>query len=276
MDNTTHALRTSVREALAVLARRARGGLISAADAAQALGVGSRAAVARLNRLAAAGWLARVQRGVYLIVPLDASDPAATTVEDPWVLANAVLAPCYIGGWSAAEHWQLTEQLFRSTFVVTAAGARTRAKTLLGAELHIVRVPRARLSGSTTVWRGPVRVAVSDRERTIADALIAPDWVGGSRHLIEILTNYKQSTHFSPTKLLARVAELGKGSAYKRLGFLVERLFGADDVIVPACLKGKSAGVIKLDPAIASRGKLVKRWGLWVNIEVKGECGRQR
>jgi predicted transcriptional regulator of viral defense system len=271
MVNATHTVSPAGRQALAALARRARGGLISTTDAAQALGLGSRAAVSRLNRLAAAGWLARVQRGVYLIVPLDASDAAATTVEDPWVLANALLAPCYIGGWSAAEHWQLTEQLFRSTFVVTAAGARTRAKTLLGAELHIVRVPRARLNGSTTVWRGAVRVAVSDRERTIADALIAPDWVGGSRHLIEILTEYTQGAHFSPVKLLARIAQLGKGSAYKRLGFLTERLFGADDVIVPACLIGKSAGVIKLDPAVASRGKLVKRWGLWVNIEVKGE-----
>jgi predicted transcriptional regulator of viral defense system len=269
MSNATQNVPAPSRDALAALARKATGGLISVADAAEALRVSSRAAVARLNRLTAAGWLSRVQRGLYLIVPIDASNAASTTVEDPWVLANALLAPCYIGGWSAAEHWQLTEQLFRSTFVVTAAGARTRAKTLLGAELHIVRVPRARVSGFAMVWRGPVRVAVSDRERTIVDALVAPDWVGGSRHLIEMLITYHQSTSFNPTKLLDRMNDVHKGAAYKRLGFLVERLFGPDDIIVPACLKNRTAGAIKLDPAIASRGKLVKRWGLWINTEVE-------
>lgn len=268
MAIATHNIPPSARDALAALARKATGGLISAADAAEALGVSGRAAVARLNRLTAAGWIARVQRGLYLIVPIDASSAASTTVEDPWVLANALFSPCYIGGWSAAEYWQLTEQLFRSTFVVTAAGARTRAKTFLGAELHIVRVPRARISGMATVWRGSVRVAVSDRERTIVDALVAPDWVGGSRHLIEMLITYRQSPSFNPAKLLERMNDVHKGSAYKRLGFLVERLFGIDEIIVPACLANRSAGAIKLDPAIATRGTLTKRWGLWINTEV--------
>jgi predicted transcriptional regulator of viral defense system len=250
------------------LARSAKGGLISAEEAARVLGVTGRVAAARLSRLVAAGWLSRARRGLYLILPLEASSATATTVEDPWVLAEVLLSPCYIGGWSAAEHWGLTEQIFRSTFVVTAAGARSKSRTLLGAELHIVRVPRKRVTGAAQVWRGPLRVSVSDRERTIVDALVDPAWVGGVRHLIEILAAYRRGPDWSPSKLLLRMKELGRGSAYKRLGFLAEEVLDEQPSLVAACLKAKTTGVIKLDPAVSSRGHMVKRWGLWVNANV--------
>jgi predicted transcriptional regulator of viral defense system len=255
----------SPRETLSLLARGAKAGLISADEAARVLGVSGRVAVARLGRLAASGWVARVRRGLYLLLPLEASSAATTAIEDPWVLAEVTLAPCYLGGWSAAEHWGLTEQIFRSTFVVTAAGARSRSRTLFGAEFHIVRVPRKRISGTVQIWRGATRVSVSDRERTIADALVDPTWVGGARHLMDILNAYRRGPDWSPTKLLARMAELGRGAAYKRLGYLAENVVDGGRTIVDACLKAKTKGAIKLDPAVAAPGRLVKRWGLWVN-----------
>ncbi len=67
-------------------------------------------------------------------------------------------APAYIGGWSAAEHWGLTEQLFRSTFVVTAGSVRTTTSTLLGAEFRLVRVPPERVASVPSAWRGAVKV----------------------------------------------------------------------------------------------------------------------
>ena len=269
MDNETKNRLSGPRAALSALARRAPGGLITVAEAADALGVDPRLASSHLNRLMAAGWLARARRGLYYVLPLDSANAESTTVEDPWVLAAKLLSPCYIGGWSAAEHWQLTEQLFRETFVVTSAGARTRTRNVLGAEFHIVRVPRARVSGFAKVWRGAVRVPVSDRERTIADALNSPEWIGGVRHLVEMLTTYRNSEHFSPAKLLARMAEINKGAAYKRLGFIYEQLFSPDEVIVRHCLERRSAGVIKLDPGVGVRGKIHKRWGLSANVQVE-------
>lgn len=271
MSNATSIEPSGPRTTLSLLARSAKGGLISAEEATRVLGVSGRSAAARLARLAASGWITRVRRGLYLILPLEAAGATATTVEDPWVLAHVLLSPCYIGGWSAAEHWGLTEQIFHSTFVVTAAGARSRSRTLLGTELHIVRVPSKRITNATQVWRGPIRVSVSDRERTIADALVDPGWVGGMRHLIEILATYRRGPDWSPEKLLARVNEIGKGSAYKRLGFLAENVLGGEPSIVAACSRAKSTGAIKLDPAISSRGHLLRRWGLWVNTTVVEE-----
>jgi predicted transcriptional regulator of viral defense system len=265
MVNTTPISPTGPRETLSLLARGAKAGLISADEAARVLGVSGRVAVARLARLAASGWVARVRRGLYLLLPLDAASAATTAIEDPWVLAEVTLAPCYIGGWSAAEHWGLTEQIFRSTFVVTAAGARSRSRTLFGAEFHIARVPRTRISGSVQVWRGATRVSVSDRERTIADAMVDPTWVGGARHLIDILNAHRRGPDWNPPKLLARMAELGRGAAYKRLGYLAENVVDGGRALIDACLKARTKGAIKLDPAVAAPGRLVKRWGLWVN-----------
>jgi predicted transcriptional regulator of viral defense system len=226
-------------------------------------------AAARLARFVAGGWVTRVRRGLYLLLPLEAASATATTIEDPWILAEVLLAPCYIGGWSAAEHWGLTEQIFRSTFVVTSAGARTRTRTLLGAELHLVRVPRKRISGAVPVWRGSTRVLVSDRERTIVDALVDPAWVGGARHLVDILRAYRRSPDWNPARLLARMAELRRGAAYKRLGYLAEKLLDGGSALIAACLQAKMAGASKLDPSVATHGRLVKRWGLWVNVALR-------
>ena len=226
-----------------------------------------------LARLARRGWLARARRGLYVVLPLEATASRSPSVEDPWVLASKLFSPCYIGGWSAAEHWGLTEQLFRSTFVVTAAGVRRQTERVLGLEFHVVKVARVRLTAMTLVWRGRERVPVSDRERTLADALASPGWVGGIRHLADLLRAYRESRHWNPTRLLNRVNELGRGAAFKRLGFLAEMLLPGAEQVVRVCLAKRTAGIIKLDPSVSTRGRLNKRWGLWVNIPLHERAG---
>lgn len=257
------------RELIARLARVSSGGLVDTATAANAWAVPNRVATSRLHRLVRAGWLLRVRRGFFYVLPLGAN--AVTTVDDPWVLASRAFAPCYIGGWTAAEHWGLTEQIFRSTFVVTAGSARVTSLTLLGAEFRVVRVSRSLVESVKPSWRGPVQVAVSDRERTIADALVNPDWVGGIRHLVEVLSAYRRSEHWNPARLLDALATHPKGAAYKRLGYLVETVLGGDATIVPETLARKSTGIIALDPRVKARGKIVKRWGLRINAAVSPE-----
>lgn len=265
--NSTHT-ETTQRRAIAALSRKATGGVLTVADAAAALGVDRRRAATWLARLAKRGWLSRGRRGVYLVSPMEASPDAPVAVEDSWALAARLYSPAYIGGWSAAEHWGLTEQIFRSTFVVTAAHVRTRLPRVAGASFRVVKVDRARLQNTTLVWRGRYRVAISDREKTIVDACANPDWVGGVRHLCEIFSSYLDGRERSAPKLLARANELGRGAAFKRLGFLAERLWPEAREIVRDSLANRSAGNIKLDPAVRTRGKLDKRWGLWINVSV--------
>jgi predicted transcriptional regulator of viral defense system len=256
------------RKLVSDLARASTGGLISVERAAEVFGVSSHDAAIRLGRLERAGWLARARRGIYLVLPIEASAGVAPVAEDAWLLANQLFAPCYIGGWTAAEHWALTEQLFRSTFVVTAAPRRKTEETRLSTDFHVARVTSSRLEGTTQVWRGQARVAVSDRERTIADALVHPSWVGGVRHLAEILGTYRASNEFDTRKLLARLDELDVGAAYKRLGYLAESLWPEPQDVAAQALARRTAGTIRLEPSIKDHGRMSKRWGLWVNVSI--------
>jgi predicted transcriptional regulator of viral defense system len=257
------------REVLSRLARGARGGLISVERAADLHEITTRAAANRIASLERRGWLARVRRGLYLVRPLEASTSVPSTVEDPWLLAQELFSPCYIGGWSAAEHWGLTEQLFRSTFVVTAVRIRRSTERLLAAELHLVHVSPEVVKGAVTIWRGKERVAVSDQERTIADALVSPDWVGGVRHLLGILAAYRESREWNPEKLLERLRERARGSAFKRFGYLAEAIWPDVREVVDAAWRQRTSGLIKLDPSVSTRGKINKRWGLWVNVSLE-------
>jgi len=156
-----------------------------------------------------------------------------------------------------------------STFVVTAVRIRRSTERLLAAELHLVHVSPEVLKGAVPIWRGKERVSVSDRERTIADALVSPNWVGGVRHLLGILAAYRESPEWSPEKLLQRLKERGHGSAFKRMGYLAEALWPDAQDVVDAAWRQRTSGLIKLDPSVKTRGSMSKRWGLWVNVPLK-------
>lgn len=262
-----------VRETLNRLARNANSGLIGVKEASEALGLSRNATMSKLSRLTNQGWIKRVRPGLYLVLPLEARTDAPTMVEDPWVLARELFSPCYIGGWSAAEYWGLTEQIFRSTFVVSSSNVRKRKQELGGIQFHIVRVPLTRLAGTKSIWRGQERMNISDRERTIVDALCAPGWIGGIRHLAEIIENYASSTDCNPDALIRVLLDIGKGSSFKRVGYLAERVWPGAIELIEVALGNRSSGDIKLDPAVRSRGRLNRRWGLWINARVPRKTG---
>jgi predicted transcriptional regulator of viral defense system len=256
------------RETLSKLSRHVVGGIVTIDEASSLLGVSPRDASLRLAALARRGWLTRLYRGTYYILPLESGPTETAVAADPWVLALRLFSPCYIGGWSAAEYWGLTEQLFRSTFVVTGANIRKRSVQTLGSEFRLVRVRPEQLSGIAGVWRGSVRVPTSDPERTIADGLVDPTWVGGVRHLVDIILSAVADGKVTFPKILTHLERTGRASGIKRLGFLVEDLFPAETEMISRAQARRSSGIIRLDPSVQGRGRLSKRWGLWVNVSL--------
>lgn len=200
------------------------------------------------------------------MTPLDAAP--GTVAEDPWMLADTLYSPCYIGGWTAAGHWGLTEQLFRSTFVFTATHVRRREQTALGADFHLVRVSRRRVESVEPTWRGSVRVRVSSAVRTIVDALVNPTWMGGVRHAADVFLAYKESEGANPAALAEELRRHGTGAAHKRAGWLATQLWPEASALLSRARLGRTTGTIKLDPAVARRGRMNKHWGLWVNVTV--------
>jgi predicted transcriptional regulator of viral defense system len=258
---------------MAKLAKAARGGLITVAAAGEALALDRRNASLKLASLARRGWMLRARRGLYLILPLEAEPGRPRIAEDPWVLAREAFSPSYIGGWSAAEHWGLTEQIFRSTLVITAAPVRSRTLRLLGYEFQLFRVPLSRINGSVLIWRGAQRIPVSDPEHTIVDCLRYPELCGGVRHLIHILREYWNSDKRNVSKLATAARAAHSGAVWKRLGFLIDHLWPQEQALIKEAQRHLTSGNIKLDPKISRKGKLNYRWRIWANMSVTAAAG---
>jgi predicted transcriptional regulator of viral defense system len=260
------------RSIIAKLARASSGGILTLDTAVEALEADRYSASRRLSALVRAGWLSRVRRGVYSIRPLDASPETSVAEEDPWVVATRVFEPCYIGGWSAAGHWHLTEQLFRATMVVTERHVRRRDITIGSSAFHVARARWRNVKRIETVWRGTnARVLVASVERTIVDGCAHPDWVGGGRHLISIFRAAVEDHAITPDTLLAGAHGAPSGAALGRLAVLVERFWPDASSVTAYAAKHRGAGYVRFDPAIKKNGPLNTRWGVWLNVSFGGD-----
>lgn len=249
------------RERLAAILRGTKG-TVSVAEAVAILGVGSTNAAKMLSRWHKKGWLSRVKRGLYVPVPLEASS-ADVPLEDPWRIAASLYAPCYIGGWSAAEHWDLTEQVFRTTVVMTQLTPRDRNPVIKGTPFLLCSINETKLFGLKPVWRGQVKVFVSDPARTLLDMLAEPRMGGGIRSVRDMLVNYLRSEAVNLPLLIDYAIRFGNGAVFKRLGFLLERYAPDEHVILDQCAQRLTKGNARLDPKLPAE-RLVSRWRLWV------------
>ncbi len=240
---------------------RTSGDIISTDNAIEALGVTRTEAAKLLSRWVAQGWLRRVGSGAYVATPLDALG-SEHVLEDPWVLVPALFAPAYIGGRTAAAHWDLTEQIFRDIVVFTVQTVREKTQDRHGARFTLKHIGKDKIFGTKAVWRGRSKIAVSDVHRTIVDILDDPSAGGGIEHVADCLHRYLQRPDRDDAKLIDYASMLGNGAVAKRLGFLAERDPNGG-ALAGLCREGLTRGTARLDPAIDCP-RLVTRWRLWV------------
>jgi predicted transcriptional regulator of viral defense system len=239
---------------------------ITPADVVSALDVDAATAAKKLARWAEDGWVRRVRRGLYIGVPVEAINPAAWS-EDALVVAAEVWSPCYFTGWTAAHHWALTEQVFRTTVLKTAERVRTSPVQLLDHEYIVSHVsPDALAWGLKTEWVGDTRLRFADPARTVVDILDAPRLGGGIRHGAEVLLTFLDDHDWR--QVVDYGDRLGNRAVFKRLGYLAESLGIGDEDLVSACREQVSAGISALDPDGPPGGRRVMRWGLRVNVTV--------
>ncbi len=256
------------RERLSAVLRQG-GELVTVDDASEALQVGRIVAAKTLARWNRQGWLKRIRRGLYVPVPLAASS-TDSVLEDAWMLVPEIFDPAYVGGASAAHHWDLTEQLFRTVFVYTARSVRHTAQTIQGIPFSVRHIRKELLLGTRPVWRGRVKVKVSDVHRTLVDMLADPSVGGGIRHVADCMGAYLRRDDADVERLVDYAARLKNGAVFKRLGFLAEAA-GAPHALTEICLRHLTKGNAKLDPALPSP-RLVRRWRLWVPVNWKAKA----
>jgi predicted transcriptional regulator of viral defense system len=235
---------------------------ISIAEATKVLNIKKRYASQLLARWARKGWLSRIKRGIYISVPFEAKT-SNIQLEDPWVIAEKLYAPCYIGGWSAAEHWGLTEQIFTTILICTTKKSRSHIQTIKGTKFLLRKIPETTLFGLRKIWRSQIKVLVSDPTRTLLDFLIDPKLGGGINTVSEMLVSYLKSEYKDLSLLIDYAKKLGNGSVFKRLGFLLEIYAPAEVSIIEQCIAELTTGNNKLDSEL-NADHLITRWRLWV------------
>lgn len=240
---------------------RATKEVVSIDAAAQTLGLGRRAAAKLLSRWRQQGWLRRIGHGFYVPVPLDLAG-SEQVVGDPWVLVPTLFGECYIGGWTAAHHWELTEQLFNETVVFTTRRISEKRVTAQGVIFLLHHAAKKRLFGLKAVWRGTTRVSISDPARTLIDMLAMPDTGGGIDHVTECVAAYLNTPSRDRALLIRYAEQFGNGAIFKRLGFLAETRLH-DEELAASCRKRLTQGYARLDPALPCP-QLVTAWRLWV------------
>ena len=214
------------------------------------------------------GWLVRVHPGLYATVSLEAETPSDWR-EDPWVVAAKLFGPdCYLGGWTACEHWDLTDQIFHETVVFTTRRVRTTEMEVQGFPFRLRRIALERVFGTRPVWRDRIRVSVSDPTHTVVDVLDKPSLGGGIRHVAEVVKEYFRGEHRNDELLDDYMMKVGNGAAYKRLGYLLEELDVVSPSLLGKCRDGVTAGISMLDPDLPRKGSVTRRWNLRVNGNV--------
>jgi predicted transcriptional regulator of viral defense system len=243
---------------------------ITADDVVDRLGLARPQANVVLSRLFQKGWLQRLKRGVYAPVPIHSTtdDPVAS---NPLAIATALFAPGYITGWSAAEHWDLTEQVSNTVVVFTAQRLRSTTHLIGRVKFRTKHVSEEKIFGTHKVWSGSAPILMADPHRTVIDVLGSPAIGGGGRQTLDIVASYWAGRHANPDRLIEYAERVGNGALFKRLGFTAELFTSPPEEWIDRCRNGMSEGVALLDPAGPRRGSILSRWRIRINIPMPRE-----
>ena len=240
---------------------RATKEVVSIDAAAKTLSLDRTVAAKLLSRWRAQGWLRRIGAGLYVPVPLDLAG-SEQLLEDPWVLIPTLFGQSYVGGWTAAHHWDLTEQLFNEIVVFSTRRINARRVGAQGVVFLLHPTSQERMFGLKTIWRGSMRVQISDPARTIIDMIATPNAGGGIDHVADCLAAHQKTATYDADLLMRYAGQFGNGAIFKRLGFLAETHLH-DAKLAAGCHAQLTEGYAQLDPAVPSK-HLQTAWRLWV------------
>jgi predicted transcriptional regulator of viral defense system len=221
-----------------------------------------------LGRLERGGWLHRLERGTYLIVPLEAGPDRAWS-ESALVIAPYLIEPAAVAYWSALHHWHMTEQIPCTVFVQSTSRKHQRRKEILGVSYRFVTVVESKFFGVVECTLDGQPITVTDREKTLVDAADRPDLSGGIAQLAQALQAAWSDLDLH--RLEDYLERWPTGSPMKRIGYLVESLelpFQDRDERLARWRRSLSSGIVALEPGRGTtEGRIVTRWGLRLNVD---------
>jgi predicted transcriptional regulator of viral defense system len=228
-----------------------------------------------LGRLEKKGWLHRLERGTYMIVPLEAG-PDRVWSESALVIAPHLIHPAAIAYWSALHYWHMTEQIPHTVFVQSPSRKHQRGKEVLGVTFRFVTVVESKFFGVVKRTLGGQPIHVTDREKTLVDAADRPDLSGGITQLAQALRAVCGDLDWS--RLDEYLNRWPTKSPFKRIGYLAETLelpLPNREERLTRWRRSLSSGIAALEPGRDDdTGHIVTRWRLRVNVDETWRPGK--
>lgn len=218
-----------------------------------------------LERLQSKGWIRRIRRGRFSVIPLSSGEDRSPQLHE-FVVAMELVSPAVIAYWSALNHHGMTEQIPRTVFVATDHPVRRQPGDVLGVTYKIVSLKPDKVFGVIKEWINETPFSVTDPEKTIIDGLDLPQYVGGVGEITKALTSSWKM--LNEKKLKKYAVKIGSSAVVKRLGFIMETL-GLGDVESFRTEAHRAPGFSALDPTMPKQGKYNRRWGLMINAEIQ-------
>jgi predicted transcriptional regulator of viral defense system len=207
-----------------------------------------------LSRLEKKGWIERIEKGKYIIIPLGAEKGKYTLHE--FVLGSYLVDPCIISYWSALNYYGFTEQIPRTVFIQTTSRKKHQEVTIFGVPYKIIRLKEEKIFGLEKVWFEERQISLTNREKTIIDCLDKPQYAGG---IIEVAKALRTEEY--DKKILAKYAKkINNTGVIRRLGYICE--FLQIPINLPEI---KTRNYLKLDPILPVTNKLNAKWNLIIN-----------
>lgn len=222
-----------------------------------------------LSRLVNKGWIRRLRRSTYMIVPLEAGLDRSWA-EDSFKLAHELFSPCYIAYRSALSHWQLTEQIPAVTTVAVCKQRKLPQQPPIRRQFRLVSLAPHKFFGFTAVWRDHLKVNISDIEKTILDCLEKPQYAGGIDQAIQALLQARQ-TRLDLDKLDAYLLKFRNNSLLKRTGFLLDYIGALNVEHKRVWLEKLNTNIALLDPLGAAMGEICREWRIRINLDIQNE-----
>jgi predicted transcriptional regulator of viral defense system len=221
-----------------------------------------------LYQLRRSGWVLGLARGKYLIVPLEAG-PESAWSEDSLLIASQLAEPAAAAYWAACHHWGGTEQDARTVFVPTPQKKMHCAMTVLGVNYRVVRVQASKFFGTAKRSIGQGQATITDRGKTLVDALDHPELCGGIGQVVEMLPAAAQAVKWE--RVEEYLKRLDSGAAYKRLGLLVEHLGEKARITdrnerIERWRSLLTGGYAPLEPRRPMTGPASARWRVRLNV----------
>ncbi len=244
---------------LSTISAEKRSEIFTITDAEEALGTKGPRLRKLLFDLSKNRWIENVERGKYLILPLE-SGPGARYGTHPYIIARKLISPYYVGFASALNYYGITEQVTRTTYIVATKSKRPTA--FHGETYRFVRLGEKRFFGTSEEWIGDLKFNISDVEKTVIDCLYMLECSGG---LTEVVKAFRKKLDYG--KLYGYAVRMEDLAVLKRLGYVLDKL--KIKTGITGKLLGKVAGgYCLLDSSGPKSGLRNAEWRIIENISV--------